>query len=82
MKNAKKRFVTPVEAIEAVNEGAIVRYERQDGYSEIQKKKKKYAFTDTANDKPPLTYYGDMRNLKKTVNKPYCRESLYLVEAE
>ncbi|WP_050179707.1 hypothetical protein [Domibacillus robiginosus] len=80
MEKAKKKFVTPTEAIKAVNEGAIVRVEGKDGYSEIQKTKKKYAFTVTANDKPPLTYYGDMRNLKKTVNGPDCREALYLLE--
>lgn len=82
MENAKKKFITPTEAIKAVNEGAIVRYEKKDGYSEIKKKKKKYAFTDNANDKPPLTYYGDMRNLKKTVNGPDCREALYLIEVK
>lgn len=82
MENTKKKFVTPSEAIEAVKEGAIVRFEGKNGYSEIQKKKKKYAFTVTANDKPALTYYGDMRNLKKTVNGPNCREALYLVEAK
>jgi hypothetical protein len=82
MENAKKKFVTPTEAIEALNEGAIVRYEMTDGHSEIKKMKKKYAFTVAANDKPPLTYYGDLRNLKKTINGPNFREVLYLVEVE
>lgn len=82
MENVKKTFVTPAEAIEAINGGAIIRCETKSGCSEIQKTKKKYAFTVTANENPPLTYYGDLRSLKKIVNSPYSREALYLVEAE
>ena len=64
-----KKYLTPAEAMKAINSGKVIRLDTTDGFTTMRKKKVAYEIRiHNAAGEVERTFNGDTRNVMKTLN--------------